>query len=116
MTQNIEDGAPFWNRLTEISTARAGRHYGTFKMAESVVCWILMCRECKLSNGKNPSAMLQPNYIFIIFISPPSLKELEERLIGRGTKSAESLARRTANARQEMEYGMEERATWMPLW
>jgi guanylate kinase len=48
------------------------------------------------------SDILKPKYVFI---SPPSLEDLEKRLIGRGTESAESLARRTANARKELEYG-----------
>ena len=51
------------------------------------------------------NATLQPKYVFI---APPSLEELEQRLKGRGTESAESLARRTANAREELEYGMQE--------
>ena len=51
------------------------------------------------------SDILKPKYVFI---SPPSLETLEERLIGRGTESAESLARRTANARKVIEYGMDE--------
>jgi guanylate kinase len=51
------------------------------------------------------SPTLKPRYIFI---SPPSLEVLQERLVGRGTESAESLARRTANARAELDYGLEE--------
>lgn len=51
------------------------------------------------------SPTLMPTYIFI---APPSLDALEKRLADRGTESAESLARRTENARMEMEYGLEE--------
>lgn len=51
------------------------------------------------------SDVLKPKYIFI---SPPSMDILEERLVGRGTETAESLARRTANARSEVEYGSQE--------
>jgi guanylate kinase len=51
------------------------------------------------------SPTLMPTYIFI---APPSLDALEKRLEDRGTESAESLARRTQNARMEMEYGLEE--------
>jgi guanylate kinase len=51
------------------------------------------------------SPTLKPTYIFI---SPPSLDILEKRLADRGTESAESLARRTQNARVEMEYGLTE--------
>jgi len=38
-----------------------------------------------------------------IFIAPPSLSELEQRLRGRGTESEESLAIRLANAEKEMQ-------------
>jgi len=37
-----------------------------------------------------------------IFIMPPSLEELEKRLVGRGTDSAETIARRLAAACTEM--------------
>lgn len=37
-----------------------------------------------------------------IFVCPPSMEELEARLKGRGTDSAESLAGRLARAREEM--------------
>ena len=37
-----------------------------------------------------------------VFIVPPSMEELERRLRGRGTETADSLALRLANARQEM--------------
>ncbi|WP_339137389.1 MAG: guanylate kinase [Candidatus Electrothrix sp. GW3-4] len=37
-----------------------------------------------------------------VFISPPTLAELERRLRGRGTESSEDLAVRLANAKKEM--------------
>lgn len=55
----------------------------------------------RLKSLENPT--LQPNYIFI---APPSLDILEKRLADRGTETTESLERRTANARQEMDYGL----------
>lgn len=51
------------------------------------------------------SLSLKPKYVFI---APPSMDVLAERLVGRGTESPESLARRTANARAEVEYGFSE--------
>lgn len=39
-----------------------------------------------------------------VFILPPSLAELERRLSGRGTDSAETIARRMAAARDEMRH------------
>lgn len=51
------------------------------------------------------SDTMKPRYIFI---APPSLEALQQRLIGRGTESEESLARRTANAKAEMDFGLED--------
>jgi guanylate kinase len=48
---------------------------------------------------------LQPKFLFI---APPSLEVLQQRLIDRGTESAESLERRTKNAQAELEYGLRE--------
>ncbi|XP_046997420.1 guanylate kinase isoform X1 [Schistocerca americana] len=45
---------------------------------------------------------LKPLYVFI---KPPSLSTLEERLRGRGTESEESLQRRLTIAATELEYG-----------
>jgi len=39
-----------------------------------------------------------------IFVSPPSLQELEKRLRGRGTETEETIARRLKNAQGELEY------------
>lgn len=39
-----------------------------------------------------------------VFILPPSMEELERRLSGRGTDSAETVARRIAAARDEMRH------------
>lgn len=41
-----------------------------------------------------------------VFIAPPSLDVLKDRLIYRGTETAESLEKRTKNAIAEVEYGM----------
>ncbi|MCG7334106.1 guanylate kinase [Sporosarcina sp. ACRSM] len=43
-----------------------------------------------------------PDGLFI-FLAPPSLSELEERLIGRGTEEADVIASRIAKAREELE-------------
>jgi len=40
-----------------------------------------------------------------VFIAPPSLDVLRQRLIGRGTESTESIEKRSKNAIMEMEYG-----------
>lgn len=38
-----------------------------------------------------------------VFIMPPSIEELERRLVGRGTDAAEVIAKRVAKAGQEIE-------------
>ena len=45
---------------------------------------------------------LNPLYVFI---HPPSVDDLEKRLRGRGTETEESLQRRLAAAKAEMEFG-----------
>ncbi|KAL9191190.1 hypothetical protein ACHAXT_000896 [Thalassiosira profunda] len=42
-----------------------------------------------------------------IFIAPPSVDVLRERLVGRGTETPETLERRFQNAKAELEYGLE---------
>ncbi len=42
-----------------------------------------------------------------IFVMPPSIDELEERLIKRNTESQESLKRRIGKAREEIQYSSE---------
>ena len=42
----------------------------------------------------------------LVFLTPPSLKELEARLKARGTETEDSLAKRLGAAKGEMEYGM----------
>ena len=56
----------------------------------------------KLIKSAASKEMLQPKYVFI---APPSFEVLKERLIGRGSETAETIARRTGNAKKELEYG-----------
>jgi len=51
---------------------------------------------------KVKESSLKPIYLFI---SPPSLDELEKRLRGRGTETEESIKKRLDNSTKEMEYG-----------
>ncbi|KAJ3067611.1 guanylate kinase [Podochytrium sp. JEL0797] len=48
---------------------------------------------------------LNPKPLFV-FLAPPSVEELEKRLTGRGTESAESLAARLAAAKSELAWGL----------
>lgn len=45
-----------------------------------------------------------PKEAFTVFVSPPSLDELERRLRARGTDSEETIQKRIKNARAEMEH------------
>jgi guanylate kinase len=47
---------------------------------------------------------LEPLYLFI---APPSMAALEERLRGRGTETEEQMQIRLGNAAQELAYGQE---------
>jgi len=40
-----------------------------------------------------------------VFVAPPSMENLEQRLRGRGTEEEESIQRRLGNAREECDYG-----------
>ena len=42
---------------------------------------------------------------YFVFIAPPSMEQLEERLRGRGTEKEEDIEKRLANAKGEMDYG-----------
>jgi guanylate kinase len=53
---------------------------------------------------KVKESSLSPRYLFI---SPPSMDELEKRLRGRGTETEEAITKRLGNAAKEMEYGQE---------
>lgn len=43
-----------------------------------------------------------------LFLAPPSIEELERRLRGRGTETEESILRRVAQAKREMDYAATE--------
>lgn len=53
---------------------------------------------------KVKESSLSPRYLFV---SPPSMAELEKRLRGRGTEKEEAITKRLGNAAKEMEYGNE---------
>mmetsp|Transcript_16612 Transcript_16612/g.30855 ORF Transcript_16612/g.30855 Transcript_16612/m.30855 type:complete len:247 (+) Transcript_16612:29-769(+) len=51
---------------------------------------------------KVKESSLKPRYLFI---SPPSMAELEKRLRGRGTETEEAIQKRLGNAAKELDYG-----------
>lgn len=99
MQKQIEQG-----EFLETATY-SGNLYGTSKRAveqvqeDGKVC-ILDIEMQGVKQVKQSS--LDP---FYVFIKPPSIEVLEERLKGRNTETDESLRRRLSIARTEMEYG-----------
>lgn len=102
MQQAIKEGE--FIEFTEFS----GNMYGTSKRAvrdvmnSGRIC-ILDIEIEGVKNIKNTD--LNPQYVFI---KPPSLEILEERLRGRGTETEESLNLRLSRAVDEMAYGEED--------
>lgn len=85
-----------------------GNYYGTSVEAvrsvqsKGQVC--ILDIDCQgVRNVKSSS--LDPYYVFI---APPSMQDLENRLRGRGTEKEEDIVKRLANAQGEMDYGQEE--------
>lgn len=63
-------------------------------------------RDMMLDIDIQGAAQIRQNYprdSVLIFVMPPSLKELEERLRRRGTESEEAIAHRLKRAREEMD-------------
>jgi guanylate kinase len=87
----------------EVHGNRYGTAIATLKEAAAAGQDILLDIDCQ------GAAQLKKNWrqgVFI-FVLPPSFEELQRRLLGRNTDSAEVIARRTANARHEVR-----QATW----
>ena len=89
----------------DVAYNNSGNYYGTSVDAvasvqkKGLIC-VLDIDAQGVRNVKKSS--LDPHYLFI---APPSMKELEKRLRGRGTEKEESIQKRLANAKAEMEYG-----------
>ena len=90
-----------------IETAEfSGNMYGTSKMAiqniqqKNQICILDIEMQGVKQIKKIPE--LDPNYVFI---QPPSIEELERRLIERKTETEESLKKRLDTAKRELEYG-----------
>ena len=67
----------------------------------------IICHQVNCSNAMNSGVAKQirekaPDALFI-FLAPPSLSELKSRLVGRGTETAEVIAKRIATAEEELE-------------
>lgn len=76
--------------------------YGTPK--EPVLKWISEGRDVILEIDVQGAFQVRENYpeCVLIFILPPSLEELEARILGRGSETEESLKARLAEAEREI--------------
>jgi len=85
-----------------------GNYYGTsVKSVESVQKQNLICLlDIDIQGAQNVKKSTLD--ALFLFIAPPSMEQLEKRLRGRKTDSEEAMQRRLANAKGELEYGMQE--------
>ncbi|KAL7631782.1 UNVERIFIED_CONTAM: hypothetical protein RMT77_002332 [Armadillidium vulgare] len=102
MTEAVERGDFFIEHAVF-----AGNMYGTSRRAVETILnsnriCILDIEIEGVKQIKKSDDDLNPYYIFI---KPPSMEELEARLITRGTETKQSLQKRISSARREMEYG-----------
>lgn len=85
-----------------------GNLYGTsFEAVQNVISSERICiLDIDVQGAKrvkeNTNLIKDP---YFIFIAPPSIEQLEERLRGRGTETEEAIERRIGNARSEIDYG-----------
>lgn len=83
----------------------AGTRYGTLR-SEINRIWSkkhIVIFDIDVVGGVNLKDLFKDNALSI-FIQPPSIEELRNRLEGRGTDSAEAIEKRLIKATQELEY------------
>ena len=83
----------------------AGTYYGSLK-SEIERLWdkgAVFAFDVDVKGGVNIKRLFGERALSV-FVMPPSVKVLEERLIARGTDSKESIAKRLAKAEEEIEY------------
>jgi guanylate kinase len=93
------------DKFVEWEEVYAGTHYGTLR-SEMERIWDAgksIIFDVDVKGGLRLKHIFGDNAL-AIFIMPPSLNELERRLIGRGTDSPEQIAKRVAKASAELEY------------
>ena len=90
--------------FVEWEAVYAGTHYGTLK-SEVDRIWSkgnVIIFDVDVVGGVNLKKIFG-NKACSIFIMPPSVEELERRLVGRGTDAPEVIAKRVAKAASEIE-------------
>jgi guanylate kinase len=91
------------NEFLEWEEVYAGTHYGTLR-AEVERIWAkgkAVIFDIDVEGGLNLKNQFRENALGI-FVMPPSIKILEERLHSRSTDSKDSIARRIAKAEKEL--------------
>lgn len=91
------------NEFLEWEEVYAGTHYGTLK-SEVEKIWAnnkAVIFDIDVEGGLNLKNQFGENAL-AVFVMPPSIKILEERLHSRSTDSKESIARRIAKAEKEL--------------
>ena len=80
----------------------AGNYYGTPKAAvgEQIAAGKSVLLEIEISGARQVRAASQVAYL--VFLAPPSIAELERRLLGRGTETPERAAERLELAQEEL--------------
>ncbi len=91
--------------FVEYEEVYEGSYYGTLK-SEVERIWAkghAIIFDIDVKGGVNLKS-LYGNTAMSVFIMPPDMKTLKKRLESRGTDSAESIEKRLARAKEEMEY------------
>lgn len=93
------------DHFVEYEEVYAGSYYGTLK-SEVERIWAkgnIIVFDIDVKGGVNLKRLYGDNAV-AVFIQPPSVEELRNRLIGRGTDSPEAIERRVAKAEEELTY------------
>ena len=93
------------DRFVEYEEVYAGTYYGTLKseIERLLDKGAVIAFDVDVKGGVNIKRLFGERALSV-FVMPPSVKVLEERLIARGTDSKESIAKRLAKAEEEIAY------------
>jgi guanylate kinase len=93
------------NEFVEWEEVYANNFYGTLK-SELERIWAkgnVVVFDVDVKGGVNLKKMFPDNSLSL-FVMPPSVEELRNRLVGRGTDSIEAIERRVAKAEEEISF------------
>lgn len=96
------------NELVEYEEVYPGRYYGTLKKEIERICdsGKNVILDIDVKGGINVKSQYGDKALSI-FIKPPCVEVLRERLLNRGTETAESLAERVGKAEYEISFSKE---------